>query len=42
MHYDRITVPPDAEAITANPDGSINVPDRPIIPYIEGDGSAST
>jgi isocitrate dehydrogenase len=38
MHYDRIAVPPDGEAITVNPDGTIEVPDRPIVPYIEGDG----
>ncbi len=38
MHYDHIEVPADGEAITANPDHSLNVPDRPIIPYIEGDG----
>jgi isocitrate dehydrogenase len=38
MHYDRIAVPADGEAIKVNPDGSIDVPDRPIVPYIEGDG----
>jgi len=38
MHYDRIVVPPDGTRITINTDASINVPDRPIIPYIEGDG----
>ncbi len=27
-----------AEKITINPDGSISVPDSPIIPFIEGDG----
>jgi isocitrate dehydrogenase len=27
-----------AEKITINADGSINVPDRPVIPFIEGDG----
>jgi len=27
-----------AEKITINADGSINVPDQPVIPYIEGDG----
>ncbi|WP_297057201.1 isocitrate dehydrogenase (NADP(+)) [Thermosulfurimonas sp.] len=27
-----------AQRITLNPDGSLNVPDEPIIPYIEGDG----
>ena len=38
MHYDFIQVPVDGEAITVNPDHTINVPDRPIVPYIEGDG----
>jgi len=38
MHYDYIEVPASGEAITANTDHSLNVPDRPIIPYIEGDG----
>jgi isocitrate dehydrogenase len=38
MHYDHIQVPDGGEAISANPDHSLNVPDRPIIPYVEGDG----
>ncbi len=38
MHYDHIDVPADGEAIVANPDHTITVPDNPIIPYIEGDG----
>ena len=38
MHYDFIEMPAGGEAITANPDHSLNVPDRPIIPFIEGDG----
>ena len=38
MHYDRIQVPANAAKITVNPDGSLNVPDRPILPYVEGDG----
>jgi len=38
MHYDRIAVPADGQPITVNLDGTINVPDRPIIPFIEGDG----
>ena len=38
MRYDHIEVPAAGEAITANPDHSIVVPDRPIIPFIEGDG----
>jgi isocitrate dehydrogenase len=38
MHYDHITIPAAGEAITANNDHSLNVPDMPIIPFIEGDG----
>ena len=28
----------DGEKIQYTPDGKLNVPDHPIIPYIEGDG----
>lgn len=38
MRYDHINVPADGEAITANVNHSLNVPDFPIIPFIEGDG----
>lgn len=38
MQYDHINVPGDGTAITANPNHSLNVPDLPIIPFIEGDG----
>ncbi|MDR2016592.1 MAG: NADP-dependent isocitrate dehydrogenase [Burkholderiales bacterium] len=38
MTYQNIQVPQDGAPITVNPDGSLNVPDNPIIPYIEGDG----
>ena len=38
MRYDHIDVPADGEPITVNPDHSIVVPDKPIIPFIEGDG----
>ena len=41
MHYDHINVPADGEAITVNPDNTLNVPDFPIIPFIEGDGIGS-
>jgi isocitrate dehydrogenase len=37
--YQKLTPPTTGHAITANADGSINVPDDPIIPYIEGDGT---
>ena len=36
--YQKIQVPPQGEKITLNADHSINVPNNPIIPYIEGDG----
>jgi len=38
MAFDKITVPTDGERISVNRDFSLNVPDQPIIPYIEGDG----
>jgi isocitrate dehydrogenase len=38
MQYDHIAVPKEGSKVTVNTDASINVPDRPIIPYIEGDG----
>ncbi|MDH4074142.1 MAG: NADP-dependent isocitrate dehydrogenase, partial [Gammaproteobacteria bacterium] len=38
MKYDHIVEPGGGEIITTNGDNSINVPDRPIIPFIEGDG----
>jgi isocitrate dehydrogenase len=38
MSYQHIKVPTQGQAITANEDLSLNVPDEPIIPFIEGDG----
>jgi len=38
MQYDHIRVPDEGEMITVNQDHSLNVPRRPIIPFIEGDG----
>ncbi|MGE0622562.1 MAG: NADP-dependent isocitrate dehydrogenase [Pseudomonadales bacterium] len=38
MAYQHIKVPNGGAKITANGDGSLNVPDNPIIPFIEGDG----
>jgi len=38
MGYQKITVTTDGARITVNADHSLNVPDNPIIPYIEGDG----
>ncbi|WP_201511385.1 NADP-dependent isocitrate dehydrogenase [Psychrobacter alimentarius] len=38
MAYDKVIVPRDGEKITVNADFSLNVPNNPIIPFIEGDG----
>ncbi len=38
MAYNKISVPTDGEKITVNSDLSLNVPNRPIVPFIEGDG----
>jgi len=38
MIYDKISVPADGEKITVNSDLSLSVPNRPIVPFIEGDG----
>ncbi|MDO9475243.1 MAG: NADP-dependent isocitrate dehydrogenase [Pseudohongiella sp.] len=38
MGYHHVQVPPDGARITVNADGTLNVPDYPIIPFIEGDG----
>jgi len=37
--YQHIKVPEGGQKITVNPDFSLNVPNNPIIPYIEGDGT---
>src|SRR5436305_5240785 len=37
--YQHVKVPAEGQRITVNKDFSLNVPDRPIIPYIEGDGT---
>ncbi|MBW8894343.1 MAG: NADP-dependent isocitrate dehydrogenase, partial [Burkholderiales bacterium] len=37
--YQHINVPAGGQKITVNADFSLNVPDQPIIPYIEGDGT---
>ena len=39
MTYQHIKVPAAGQKITVNADYSLNVPDEPIIPYIEGDGT---
>ena len=38
MAYEHIRIPDSGEKITANADESLNIPDHPIIPFIEGDG----
>ena len=37
--YQHIQVPADGQKITVAADGSLTVPDHPIIPFIEGDGT---
>ena len=39
MAYKHIKVPSNGEKIRVNKDFSLSVPDQPIIPYIEGDGT---
>ena len=34
--YQHIKVPADGQKITVNADFTLNVPDTPIIPYLEG------
>jgi len=38
MAYKHIKVPAQGEKITVNADHSLNVPNNPVIPFIEGDG----
>jgi isocitrate dehydrogenase len=38
MGYQNITLPEQGEKITVSDDLSLNVPDQPIVPFIEGDG----
>src|SRR4029453_1331914 len=39
MPYQHIKVPADGDKSPVNADFSLDVPDQPIIPYIEGDGT---
>ncbi len=39
MEYQKIVVPDQGERIAVNEDLSLLVPDQPIVPYIEGDGT---
>ncbi|WP_456416981.1 NADP-dependent isocitrate dehydrogenase [Thiolapillus sp.] len=38
MSYEKIEIPAMGEKITVNEDNGLNVPDTPIVPFIEGDG----
>ena len=38
MGYQHIQIPESGEKISVNADLTLNVPDNPIIPFIEGDG----
>lgn len=38
MGFQKIVVPEGGRKITVNDDNSLNVPDEPVIPFIEGDG----
>ena len=38
MTFQHIKIPAQGEKIKVNSDLSLNVPDQPIIPFIEGDG----
>ncbi|MEO6985402.1 MAG: NADP-dependent isocitrate dehydrogenase [Paralcaligenes sp.] len=41
MSYQHIKVPASGQKITVNADFSLNVPNEPVIPYIEGDGTGA-
>src|SRR5690606_36179450 len=41
MSYQHIKVPAGGQKITVNADFSLNVPDEPIIPYYECDGTGA-
>ncbi len=38
MSYSKVTIPSQGQKIIINADLTLNVPDQPIIPFIEGDG----
>ncbi|TAL90194.1 MAG: NADP-dependent isocitrate dehydrogenase [Candidimonas sp.] len=41
MSYQHIKIPAAGQKITVNADFSLNVPNEPVIPYIEGDGTGA-
>src|SRR5262245_51216819 len=38
-HYQKLTAPTEGHAIRVGSDGKLEVPDDPVIPFIEGDGT---
>ena len=38
MPYQHVRVPEEGDRIAVNPDSSLDIPDHPIIPFLEGDG----
>jgi len=38
MTYEKISIPAEGERISVGKDGKLKIPDRPVIPFIEGDG----
>lgn len=38
MSFDKINIPEQGQSISVNADATLNVPNNPIIPFIEGDG----
>ena len=41
MAYKKIQIPDGGKAITVDDHGALRVPDRPIVPFIEGDGTGA-
>jgi isocitrate dehydrogenase len=39
MSYTQVTVPAEGQKITMGSDGKLQVPDQPVIPFVEGDGT---
>lgn len=39
VSFDSLTAPTSGEAITMGADGTLQVPDQPILPFVEGDGT---
>ena len=39
MQTSKVTMPTFGEKITMGADGKLNVPNFPVIPYVEGDGT---